>query len=295
MRTLKLGLALGSGGTKGAAHVGVIRVLEEAGIKIDAVAGTSIGALYGGAYAVGRSPQEIDEGIRTCPNIDVINFFRHRLKLRHNNRLARRFYEALAGYRIEDLPIPFATTASDIGAHRSVTITSGPIIDAIEASIAIPMIARPVVHQGRYLLDGGFWGSAPVDAASELGADIVVAVELGHPYTLPPSLQAPASWLAAKMAVVPIARTLAGVPFTISAVSRTIDPGRTADVVIHPVMPRASGNSPYGMVRCLDAGIEAARAALPAIEALLAGESPALVAREFAPAPGIVRDAGLAT
>lgn len=293
MRTLKLGLALGAGGTKGSAHVGVMRVLEEAGIKVDAVAGTSIGSLYGGAYAVGRTPIEMDEGIRTCPSIDVVNFFRHRLKLRHNNRLARRFYEALAGYSIENLPIPFAATASDIAARRSVTITSGPIIDAIEASIAIPVIARPVAHQGRYLLDGGFWDSAPVEAALGLGADIVVAVELGQPYTLPERFQAPGSWLAAKMAGVPIARTIAGVPFTISAVSRAIEPGRTADIVIHPMMHRLSGNSPRSMVRCLDAGMEAAREALPAIRALLAGEAPAVVAQEHA--SRIITEPGLAT
>lgn len=283
MRTLKLGLALGAGGTKGSAHVGVMRVLAEAGVKVDAVAGTSIGALYGGAFAVGRTPIEMDEGIRDCPNLDVINFFRHRLKLRHDNRLARRFYAALAGHHIEDLPVRFATTASDIREHRCITITEGPIIDAIEASIAIPVIARPVAHQGRYLLDGGFWGSAPVDAAHELGADIVVAVELGHPYTLPQTLHAPALWVATKMAGVPVARTIAGVPFTINAVSRALAPGRTADVVIRPRMRHVSGNWPYGMVRCLDAGIDAAREALPAITALLAGEAPAAVAQEFAP------------
>ncbi len=293
MRTLKLGLALGAGGTKGSAHVGVLRVLDEAGVKVDALAGTSIGALYGGAYAVGRTSWEMDEGIRTCPNMDVVNFFRHRLKLRHNNRLARRFYEALAGYHIEHLPIRYAATASDIVAHRSVAITEGPIIDAIEASIAIPLIARPVAHQGHYFLDGGFWGSAPVDAASELGADIVVAVELGRPYTLPAHLHAPASWLASRMARVPVARTIAGVPFTISAVARPMAPGRTADVVIRPQTGHMNGNSPYGMIRCLDAGIEAAQAALPAIRALLAGEPLAAVAEEFAPRP--IADLGLAT
>jgi predicted acylesterase/phospholipase RssA len=292
MRTLKLGLALGAGGTKGAAHVGVMRVLDEAGIKIDAVAGTSIGSLYGGAYAVGRSSQELDEGIRDCPNFEVINFFRHRLKLRHNNRLSRRFYEALAGHHIEDLPIPYAATASDIVAHREVVITYGPIIDAIEASIAIPMLARPVAHQGRYLLDGGFWGSAPVSAAAGLGADIVVAVELGQPYELHPSLKAPAKWLAEKMADVPFARTIAGLPFTINAVTRPLPAGRTADLVIRPAMMHVNGNSPFGMVRCLDAGIEAAQAALPAIRALLAGEAPATVAREFA--PGTQLNPGLA-
>jgi NTE family protein len=293
MRTLKLGLALGAGGTKGAAHVGVMQVLDEAGIAIDVIAGTSIGSLYGGLVAVGRSPHEIADGIRNNPKREVVEFFRRRLKIRDDNRLSRRFYEALAGHHIEDLPIPYAATASDIVEKRSVTIASGPIIDAIEASIAIPVIARPVAHQGRYLLDGGFWDAAPVDAATELGADVIVAVELGHPYTLPQGLREPATWLAQRMERAQLHRTFAGVPFTIHAAASELRPGRTAHIVLHPVMGRL-GNSVLGMAQCLDAGIEAAQEALPAIRALLAGETPRAVAAEYAPGARLRTDAGLA-
>ena len=292
MKTLKLGLALGAGGTKGAAHVGVMQVLDEAGIAVDVIAGTSIGSLYGGLVAVGRSPHEIAEGIRDNPTREVVEFFRRRLKIRDDNRLSRRFYEALAGFHIEDLPIPYAATASDIVEKRSVTIASGPIIDAIEASIAIPVIARPVVHQGRYLLDGGFWDAAPVDAATELGADVIIAVELGHPYTLPERLREPASWLAQRMDRAALHRTFAGVPFTISAAASELRPGRTAHLVLRPVMTGLA-NSVLGMTHCLDAGAEAAREALPAIRALLAGETPRAVAAEYA--HGALRaDPGLA-
>lgn len=293
MKTLKLGLALGAGGTKGAAHVGVMQVLDEAGIAVDVIAGTSIGSLYGGLVAVGRSADEIADGIRNNPKREVVEFFRRRLKIRDGNRLSRRFYEALAGHHIEDLAIPYAATASDIVEKRSVTIASGPIIDAIEASIAIPVIARPVAHQGRYLLDGGFWDAAPVDAASELGADVIVAVELGHPYTLPERLREPAAWLALRMERAPLHRTIAGVPFTIHAAASALKPGRTAHVVLRPTMGRLA-NSVLGMSQCLDAGIEAAREALPAIRALLAGETPRAVAAEYAPAARLRTDAGLA-
>jgi NTE family protein len=282
MKTLKLGLALGAGGTKGAAHVGVMQVLDEAGVTVDVIAGTSIGSLYGGLVAVGRSPQEVADGIRTNPRRDVVNFFRHRLKIRDDNRLSRLFYEALAGRHIEDLPLAYAATASDIVAKRSVTISSGPIIDAIEASIAIPVVARPVAHQGRYLLDGGFWDAAPVDAATELGADVIVAVELGQPYTLPQRLREPATWLAQRFERAQLHRTIAGVPFTIHAAVTERLPGRTAHVVLRPAMGRLA-NSVFGMSQCLDAGIEAAREALPAIRALLAGETPRSVAAEYAP------------
>jgi NTE family protein len=291
MRELKLGLAFGAGGTKGAAHVGVMRVLDEAGVRPAIIAGTSIGSLYGGCYAVGRTPFEMDEGIRTCPRRDVVAFFQHRLKIRHGNRLARRFYEALAGHNIEDLAIKYAATASDMVERRQVAIDRGPMIDAIEASIAIPIIARPVVHQGRYFLDGGFWDSAPVDAAAELGADVIVAVELGRPVTLPERLHRPASWLAERMDRLPMKWTAAGLPFTIRAVTTPLQrPGRTAHVVIHPTLRRFGGISPLHMVECLDAGIEAAEEALPTIRALLAGETPAEVAREYMPQARMVVD-----
>jgi NTE family protein len=292
MRELKLGLALGAGGTKGAAHVGVMQVLERAGLTVDVVAGTSVGALYGGCLAVGRTPQEMADGIRDCPHSDVLNFFRHRLKIRHNNRLARRFYDALAGHQIERLHIKFATTASDIVEKKHIIIDRGPIIDAIEASIAIPLIARPVAHQGRYLLDGGFWDCAPVDAAAALGADVIVSVELGRPVTLPEQMHRPAAWLAERMERVPGARTFAGVPFTIHAVSRPLSLGRTAHVVIRPRLPKWSGTAPWHMVRCLDAGIASAEEALPAIRALLAGEPATVVAEEFAAQPRLSTQPG---
>ena len=196
MRKLKLGLALGAGGMKGAAHVGVMRVLADAGIQPDVIAGTSIGSLYGGLVAVGRTPHEMEEGIRTCPSREVYDLFRGRLRIRARNRLARRFYEALAGFHIEDLDVKYAAVASDIGRRAPIAITSGPIIDAIEASIAIPIIARPVLHQGRFLLDGGVYEASPIDAAHELGADVIVSVQIGRPAQLPLKLRAGATRLA---------------------------------------------------------------------------------------------------
>lgn len=286
MRTLKLGLALGAGGTKGAAHVGVMRVLADAGITPQVIAGTSIGSLYGACVAAGRTPHEIEDGIRTCPDRDVYTFFRQRLKLRANNRLARRFYEALAGFHIEELPVAYAAVASDIQRREPVVITEGPLIDAIEASIAIPLIARPVAHQGRYLLDGGFWDAAPVDAAHELGADVIVAVEIARPYSLPERLRTGAVRAASMLDRVPLGRTLAGVPFTIRAVSGELRETRTAQVVLRPQTRGLLRNRPARMVDCLEAGIAAAEEALPAIKALLAGEAPVVVAEEFAAEPG---------
>jgi NTE family protein len=168
------------------------------------------------------------------------------------------------------------------------------LIDAIEASIAIPLIARPVAHQGRYMLDGGFWDCAPVDAAGQLGVDVIVAVELGKPFSLPINLRTPAGWIAEKMARVPQHRTMAGVPFSINAFVRELVPGREADIVIRPPLTRLRGNSPFHMTQCLDAGIEATRQALPAIRALLAGQAPAHVAQAYPSAPELRPSSGRA-
>lgn len=294
MRTLKLGLALGPGGTKGAAHVGVMRVLADAGIAPDVIAGTSIGSLYGACVAVGRTPHEIEDGIRTCPDREVYTFFRERLKLRAKNRLARRFYEALAGFHIEDLPVAYAAVASDIVRQEPVVLTEGPLIDAIEASIAIPLIARPVAHQGRYLLDGGFWDAAPVDAAHQLGADVIVAVEIARPYSMPERLRTGAVRAASMLDRIPLQRTLAGVPFTIRAVSGGARTSRTAQITLRPATRGLLRNRPARMVDCLEAGVSAAQEALPAIRALLAGEAPSAVAEEFAPQGLRAVDPGLA-
>lgn len=294
MRTLKLGLALGAGGTKGAAHVGVMRVLADAGIQPEVIAGTSIGSLYGAIVAAGRTPHEMEAGIRECPHRDVYTFFRHRLKLRANNRLSRLFYGTLAGLNIEELAVAYAAVASDIQRREPVVITEGPLIDAIEASIAIPLIARPVAHQGRYLLDGGFWDTAPVNAAHQLGADVIVAVVVGRPYSLPERLRGGAVRAVSMFDKVPMTRTLAGLPFTIRAVSEELRPTRTAQITLRPNTRGVLRNNPAHMIECLDAGIAAAEEALPAIKALLAGEAPAAVAKEFSPQALRAADPGMA-
>jgi NTE family protein len=280
---------------KGAAHVGVMRVLSDAGLAPEVIAGTSIGALYGGCVAVGRPPQEIEGGIRSCPSREVYNLFRGRLRLRANNRLARRFYDALAGHHIEDLNIRFAAVAGDVGLRKPFAITSGPIIDAIEASIAIPVIARPVSHQGRLLLDGGVYEAAPIDAVHQLGADVIVAVEIGQPAQLPRRLRVGALRLASALEWVALHRTMAGLPFTIHAVSTDIRQGRSAQIVLRPSVRGLTRHTAGRMVDCLEAGVVAATEALPAITALLAGETPAAVAEAFAPdQPLVLTDPGLA-
>jgi NTE family protein len=236
----------------------------------------------------------MEEGIRTCPSNEVYHLFRDRLRIRARNRLARRFYDALAGHHIEDLDIPYAAVASNIARREIVAITSGPIIDAIEASIAIPVIARPVHHQGQYLLDGGVYEAAPIDAAHQLGADVIVAVQITRPAQLPHRLRASATRFASLLEFVAPHRTLAGVPFSINAFSTDIREGRSAQVTLRPAVRGFNRHTAGRMIDCLEAGVAAATQALPAIEALLAGEAPSFVAEEFAAEPQrLITDPGL--
>jgi len=192
----RIGLALGAGGTKGVAHVGVLKVLQEAGIPIDCVAGASVGALYAAGYAIGRPVESMARGTRRSSPWQVFRFFWHGLSLRHDNPVARAYLRAFQGHRCEELRVPFAAVASDVEEASPVVLREGDLVRALEASIAILWLARPVPWEGRWLVDGGFWESAPVSAAAALGAERVIAVVLGDPLVLPRWLRPLVRWLA---------------------------------------------------------------------------------------------------
>src|SRR3989337_3961644 len=109
----KIGLALGAGGTRGSAHIGVLKVLHEAGVPVDCVAGASVGSLYGASYCLGRPPHLMERGALATNARDVLAFFRGRLRIGPHNRVAERFYRLLPDVRFEDLSIPFAVVASE--------------------------------------------------------------------------------------------------------------------------------------------------------------------------------------
>lgn len=176
----KVGLALGSGGARGAAHVGVLKVLEREGIKISAIAGASIGAMVGGAYAAGLPLSRIEEEWLTTSRTKLLRSFLPtfpRTGLSSGAGLRRYLREILGDVRIEELPIPFAAVATDLDTGEAVVLRSGPLVDAIRASTAIPGVFQPVHWEGRLLVDGGMVEPLPVRICRELGADVVVAVD----------------------------------------------------------------------------------------------------------------------
>ena len=180
-KNVKIGLALGSGGARGAAHTGVLKVLEREGIPIAAVAGSSIGALVGAAFVTGIPSEQVEkEWLQT----DVHRLFRSflptfpRAGFSSGAELKQMLADLLGEGRIEDLLIPYAAVACDIDTGETVTLTDGPLVEAVRASTAIPGVFHPVRRGQHLLVDGGLVEPVPVKACRELGADLVIAVDV---------------------------------------------------------------------------------------------------------------------
>lgn len=178
----KIGLALGSGSARGLAHIGVLRAVEEAGIEIDFIAGTSMGALVGAVYAAG----ELDELEAVFQSFDwkkTVAFFDVVLPksgLLDGAKVSDLVREYVQSARIEELPKRFAAVATDIVSGEELTMASGDVIDAVRASISVPGVFTPIRSNGRILVDGGLVNPVPVSVARAMGADVVIAVDLNH-------------------------------------------------------------------------------------------------------------------
>ena len=175
-----MALALGGGGARGYAHIGVIQALEERGCDIVGVSGTSMGALVGGLHAAGRLPAYA-EWIRGLSQRDVIRLLDPSLRtpgVIRGSKIMARVIDLLAGVRIEDLPVPFTAVATDLLARKEVWFQRGPVEVAIRASIALPSVFTPVMLNGRLLADGGMMNPIPLAPLAAVRADATVAVSL---------------------------------------------------------------------------------------------------------------------
>lgn len=177
-----IGLALGSGSARGLAHIGVIRAIEEADIKIDVVAGTSIGALIGAVYASGHL-DTLEGAFRSLDWKRMGSLFDPvfpRSGVIDGRKIAEFVRAHVHVQSIEQLPIPFCAVATDITTGEEVLIRNGDLIEAVRASISVPGIFTPVRHDSSILADGGLVDPVPVSPARALGADMVIAVDLNH-------------------------------------------------------------------------------------------------------------------
>ena len=173
-------LVLGAGGARGLAHIGVIEAIEARGLRIAAIAGSSMGALVGGIYASGQLPAYRDWALALTRTevFRLLDFGIGRPGLFTGDRLMGELQEIVGAHMIESLPIPFTAVATDLRAQREVWLTGGPLFDAIRASMAIPLVFTPVKLGGRELVDGGLLNPVPIAAMRQALADVVIAVDV---------------------------------------------------------------------------------------------------------------------
>jgi NTE family protein len=175
-----IGLSLGGGAARGWSHIGILRVLIEAGLTPDVITGTSIGAVVGGCWAASRL-DELEEFARSLTRRSVFSLMDFSLGGRgliSGDRLGRRLEDGMADFRIENLPVKYAAVATEISTGHEVWLTQGSLVRAMRASYAIPGIFEPVKVGERWLMDGVLVNPIPVTTARALGADFVVAVNL---------------------------------------------------------------------------------------------------------------------
>ncbi|GAB4373976.1 MAG: patatin-like phospholipase family protein [Spirochaetales bacterium] len=186
-------LVLSSGGARGLAHIGVIHELTTRGYRIRSIAGSSMGALVGGLYAVGKL-EEYERWIRGLDKLDILRMIDFTLSDKGFIKGERVFEEMrkqdmIPDVRIEELPLPFTAVAVDILRNRERVFTSGSLIQAIRASIAIPLVFTPVHEEGGVLVDGGVLSPLPLDHVVRNPQDLLLAVDLNAPIPyVPPQL-----------------------------------------------------------------------------------------------------------
>lgn len=177
----KLGLVLGSGSAKGLSHIGVIKLLEEMDIKIDYIAGSSIGAMIGGAYAAGISVSEIEDIALKTDLASSVKYFLPTVSksgLISGVKVTEFLKDVVGDINIEDLKIPFTATATDIFTGQEIIFNKGNLVEAIRASISVPIIFQPVIHNDQILVDGGLANPLPINVACKMGADFIIAVNV---------------------------------------------------------------------------------------------------------------------
>ena len=260
-----VGVALGGGFARGIAHLGVLKVLEEEHIPVDFMAGTSAGAMLAIAYASGHAVHEIVEQARATRFRDFGNWKLSWMGLASNQRLEHYPRKYLGVSTFEELRIPLAIAATDLGTGEPVYFTSGPLGPALRASCAYPGMFLPVEYEGRTLVDGFLAAPVPVDALRNMGAEVVIAIFLESANNRKPT------------SIVDVI----GLSFAILQRHADLEWRRTADIIIEPVVKDFLWDDFEKTSELIAAGETAARAALPKIRAALApkaGHEPPVIA-----------------
>ena len=178
----KIGLALGGGGARGLAHIGVIKALESAGINIDFIAGTSVGALVGGFYAATKDIKFLESEFFNVRGKDILPIRKILMNqdgiLFRNQSFVESLEKVIKDVKVESCKVRFRALATDVENGEEVAIDKGNLIEAIKASTAVPLAFKPVSVGGRLLIDGGFVNPVPADVVRDMGAEYVIAVDV---------------------------------------------------------------------------------------------------------------------
>lgn len=180
VRKLKIGLALGSGGAKGFAHIGVLKVLHKHKIYPDYIAGTSMGAVIGAAYAAGRTPDDIAHFATSTDWKDIMDFTVPKSGLLQGKKVVDRINQLVSNKNFEQLELPLGVVTYNLNTNQSVVFSKGSVTQAVRASISIPGVFSPVKIGKNYYIDGGVADPTPFNVVREMGADIIIAVDLYH-------------------------------------------------------------------------------------------------------------------
>ncbi len=258
-KVLKIGLVLGGGAARGFAHIGVIQVLEEAGIRPSLVVGTSAGSLVAAFYASGKTGTQLQQVAETMEEATFADwtlpiFSRGMLR---GEALSRYVSTQVHGRLIESMPMPLGIVATDLNNGQGVLFQRGDIATAVRASSAVPALFQPVRISGRDYVDGGLVSPVPVRYARQMGAELIIAVDISS---------APESNSASD--------TLQILMQTFSIMSKSINNFelREADVVVKPAL-LGVGSSDFGARRrSIEAGRLAMQAMMPQLRAAMNGQ-----------------------
>jgi NTE family protein len=255
-RPPRLGLALGGGAARGFAHIGVIQVLEEAGIRPDLVVGTSAGSLVAALYAHGKSGSELASLALTMDEGAITDWAFPSRGLIRGEALARYVREQTGGALIEQARLPLGIVATDLDSGAGVLFQRGDTGLAVRASSAVPAVFQPVRIGEREYVDGGLVAPVPVRFARQMGAEFVIAVDISSPPDGAPTHD-----------------TLRLLLQTFAIMGRSINRFelREADLVVRPALVGVASADFSSRVRALRAGREAAAALLPELKSRLAG------------------------
>ncbi|HJV44135.1 MAG TPA: patatin-like phospholipase family protein [Bacillota bacterium] len=251
MQRPKVGLALGSGGARGLAHIGVIKVLEEEGIPIDYIVGSSMGSLIGAFYASGMNPDMMVKLAMNLKRKYWIDLTVPKMGFIAGEKIKEMVKILTQGKKIEELSIPLSIVATDILKGERVVFRQGSVSQAVRASISIPGIFVPEEIDGKLLVDGGVIDRVPITVARDMGSDVVIGVDVGI-----------------KSSDVRLGSIFDVISQTIEVMEREIFRHRVlqADIMISPMVDQFSATAFSQIEELIEIGEQTARAGIEEIK-----------------------------